>query len=113
MAEPIQNPGSEDKEILEGKMFAVIGYISILCVLTLILKKENKFALFHGKQGLVLFLGEIACWVVAIIPFLGWIISSLLTLVFILVSLYGILQALEGKYTKIPIVSDFADKIVL
>ena len=46
----------QDKEIQEGKMYAVIAYLGILCLVPLLLKKENKFALFHGKQGLVLFI---------------------------------------------------------
>ncbi|MBI5144164.1 MAG: zinc ribbon domain-containing protein, partial [Candidatus Omnitrophica bacterium] len=47
-----------DKEVLEGKPFAILSYLWILCLVPLILKKENRFAMFHAKQGLVLFIGE-------------------------------------------------------
>ena len=50
----------QDKEVQEGKIYAVIGYLGILCIIPLLLKRDNKFALFHGKQGLVLFFGEVA-----------------------------------------------------
>ena len=45
----------DEQEVREGKFFAVISYVSFLCIITLILKKSNKFALYHAKQGLVLF----------------------------------------------------------
>ena len=99
----------EDKEVQEGKIFAVIGYLGILCLIPLLFKKENKFALFHGKQGLILFLGEVALIIVAIIPFL-WFISFFGFLLFGILSLIGMVQALLGNYWKIPIVADLANK---
>ena len=44
-----------NKEIEDGKIWAFIGYWWILFLVPLLGKKDNKFALFHGKQGLVLF----------------------------------------------------------
>jgi len=57
----------EDQQITEGKMFAILSYLSILCILPLVFKKENSFVLQHGKQGLVIFLGEVAVFIVHII----------------------------------------------
>ena len=100
---------AEDKEIQEGKIYAVIGYLWILCFIPLLLKRENKFALFHGKQGLVLFLGEIAAGIIMMIPILG-LIGLLFLFIFAVISLIGIIQALMGNYWKMPVVSDLADK---
>jgi len=101
----------EDKEVLEGKVYAVLAYLWILCLLPLILKKDNRFALFHAKQGLVLFLGEIAIGFIGIIPILGWMIFFLGTLLFGILSFIGIVQVLMGNYWKMPVVSDIAEKI--
>ena len=101
---------AEDKEIQEGKIFAVIGYLGILCLVPLLFKKENKFALFHGKQGLVLFLGEVALGIVSVIPFLGWFVGFFGVLIFGILSLIGIVQSLLGNYWKMPVVADIADK---
>jgi len=103
----------DEKEIQEGKFFAVISYIAFLCIICLVLKKDNKFALYHAKQGLVLFVFEVICFIVSIIPFLGWLIGILATVIFPLLSIWGILQALMGNYSRIPLVSDISDKIVL
>ena len=101
---------SEGKEVQEGKIYAVLAYISILWVLPLLLKKDNKFAAFHGKQGMVIFLAEIVCVVAAFTPFLG-AIGTIALYLLVFVSIWGIIQALAGKYTKIPIICDLADKI--
>jgi uncharacterized membrane protein len=101
---------AEDNELQEGKIFAVIGYLGILCLIPLLLKKENKFALFHGKQGLVLFLGEFVFFFISIIPLLGWFIGFLGILICGILSLIGIIQALIGNYWRMPVVADIADK---
>lgn len=101
----------KEKEIQEGKFFAVISYISILCIVTLLVKKENKFALYHAKHGLVLFVLEVASFILSIIPILGWFLRVFGLPLLILVSLWGILQALMGNYNRFPFISDIAEKI--
>ncbi len=102
---------AENKEIQEGKVFGVIAYLWILCLVPLLLKKENKFALFHAKQGLVLFICEIALWIIGIIPIIGWLISVLGSLACGILALVGIIQALMGNYWKMPLLGDYAEKI--
>ncbi len=104
---------TDNREIQEGKFFAVISYISFLCILTLLLKKENKFALYHAKQGLVIFVFEVAGLILSAIPILGWLITGLGAAIFTLLALWGVLQALMGKYNRFPLISNIADKIVL
>jgi len=103
----------QDNEVQEGKVFAVIGYLGILCLVPLLLKKNNKFALFHGKQGLVLFIGEVGASLINIIPILGQIIWILAVMVFGILSLVGIVQSLMGNYWKMPIIGEIAEKISL
>jgi len=101
------------KDIQEGKFFAVISYISFLCIVALVLKKDNKFALYHAKQGLVLFVFEVATFIVSIIPLLGWLAGILGFVIFSLFSIWGILQALMGNYNHFPVISDIANKIII
>jgi len=103
--------GKVNKEIEEGKIFAVIGYLGILCLIPLLLKKENKFALFHGKQGLVLLIGEVGAAVINIVPILGQLIWILAVMVFGILSLVGIVQSLMGNYWKMPVIGEVAEKI--
>ncbi|MCU0652436.1 MAG: hypothetical protein MUC39_05800 [Candidatus Omnitrophica bacterium] len=104
---------NESNEIQEGKIFAVVGYWAFLCILPLILKKENKFACFHGKQGLVLFIFLVAGFIFNIIPFLGGLIYQLIRFIYLTLMLWGTINALMGRYSRLPVVAGIADQISL
>ena len=96
-----------DKDVEENKVVAAIGYIWILCFIPLLLKRDSKFARFHGKQGLILFVVDVVAAFLIWIPVLGWILWILL----VLASLFGLLRALSGKWSKLPVIGQLADKI--
>jgi len=102
-----QQPAGVDKDVQDNKLIAALAYLWIISIIVLLVKKDSKFAQFHAKQGLVLFLGSI---IAGFIPFLGWFI---LNPIIGIVALIGLIQALMGKYWKIPLVSDLAEKIKL
>ncbi len=103
----------EEQVIKEGRFFAVISYVSFLCIITLLLKKNNNFALYHAKQGLVLFVMEVVAFILSIIPLLGWLIGIFGYMLFLLVSLWGIMQAALGIYCRIPIVTEISENVIL
>ncbi|MCX7919722.1 MAG: hypothetical protein N3A72_09005 [bacterium] len=125
------SPQSEQQIIEDGKIFAVLAYLGILCLVPLLAKKDNKFALFHGKQGLVLFIVEIIVFLVLgiggmiismiaglIHSILGGIIGMLIGLLwlvcvlgFFALSIIGIVQSLNGKYWEMPVLGKYAQKL--
>ena len=107
------NTQAEEQEVRDGKFFAIISYVSFLCIITLILKKDNKFALYHAKQGLVLFVMEVVAFILSILPILGWLIGIFGYALFLLVSLWGIMQAALGIYSCLPLVTDISEKVIL
>ena len=102
-----------DPEVQEGKFFAAIGYISLLCFVPLLLKKGNRFAQFHGKQGLVLFILEVAASILKAIPALGDVVFTLAFVVLGILSLVGLMKVLMGEYWEMPVVHEIAGKISL
>ncbi len=105
-------PEEVDKTVEEGKIFAFLGYWWILFLVPLLGKKDNKFAYFHGKQGLVLFVLEIIIWLLSYIPVIGWfIIGPVGTIVCIILAIIGMVTSLQGKYWKMPVLGDIAEKI--
>ena len=103
----------EEQDVRDGKFFAVISYVCFLCIITLVLKKDNKFALYHAKQGLVLFVMEVAAFILSIIPFIGWLVGIFGYAVFLLISLWGIMQAALGINSRIPVITDISEKVIL
>lgn len=99
----------EIKDAEANKMVAALSYIWILCLVPLFLKRDSKFAQFHAKQGLMLFVVEIVGGLVFWIPLFGWALAMAL----FLLSIYSIVQVLEGKYWEIPTIGEYAKKINL
>jgi uncharacterized membrane protein len=106
------NDAPNEKDIQEGKFFAIISYIGFLCIVSLLLKKDNAFSLFHAKQGLVLFVLEVAGILITIIPFF-WLIRVFFFIAFAAFSLIGILQAANGSTRGLPVISELAKKVIL
>ena len=101
---------SEDQTITDGKIYAILSYLSIFCIIPLLFKKDNTFALHHGRQGLVIFVAQVALFVAHIV--FPWILKLGLFALGVL-SLYGIISVLRGMYTKLPLIYDVAEKITL
>ena len=103
-------PAEKEAVVAEGKVFAILGYLSILCIIPLILKKENSFVLAHSKQGLVLFIGQVGLFILSII--FPWCLRSGMFILGVL-SFIGIIAVLRGRYLDLPVVSRIAANITL
>jgi uncharacterized membrane protein len=122
-AQPAQTPHTptpdmhmDAKDVEDNKVMALLSYIGVLVLVPLLAKKDSKYAQFHAKQGLVLFLGEVINGILYLIPgvnlvwfFLGWIVS----IFFIVLSVMGIINAYQGKAKELPVVGSLAPKIKL
>lgn len=99
----------------ESKVLAAIGYISILCFVPLILARDSKFAQFHAKQGLVLFIAElIAMFVSAIvgwIPIIGWLTVLAMYALLLAFAIIGLLKALAGEKWEMPVLGKYAKNL--
>jgi len=102
-----QKPVGKDKDVEENKAIACLSYIWILFLVPLLGKRNSKFAQFHAKQGLILFIVEIIGSLFFWFPFFGW----LLWLVLVIVSIIGIIKALNGEWWKMPFVYEWSKKI--
>jgi uncharacterized membrane protein len=107
-----------DKTVEEGKIWAFFAYWGILFLLPLLGKKDNEFAVFHGKQGMVLCIGVviiiIATTILSLIPYIGLIFGIVGWLILIVMGVFaiiGMIKALMGDKWKMPIFGDIAEKI--
>ncbi len=115
MQSSANNPASpaQDPDIQDAKFFSAMGYFSFLCFVPLILKKESKFAQFHGKQALVLFIMEVAAGILSMVPVVGELVSRFAFVVFGILSLLGIVKVLMNEYWEMPVVSEISQRITL
>lgn len=89
---------SAPSSISGSKLFSALSYLSILFILPYIFLKDDDFALFHAKQGLVLFVVGIAAKIAASILGLAWLVD-IGKLYFIY---KGVVNALEGRKEMLP-----------
>jgi len=99
---------TQTSEAKEGLIWGILAYVYVFCLVPLLFKRENNFALFHGRQGLVIFLAEAASafLVRPIVPLLG----NALIAVFAILSLIGIYKVVRGECWEIPVIADIATK---
>jgi len=110
-APPQEQKGEYDelREIEEGKAGAILGYIPFLCFIPLIMMKDNKFAVKHGKQGLLLLLMELLAFIFRF-PGLSSFFWRMILILCAIAAFIGILNSLQGKEYRIPYISDITDK---
>jgi uncharacterized membrane protein len=98
---------------LPPNVAAALAYIWFLAIVWLLIEPFNRdrFVRFHSFQAI--FFG-IAVFVIHVglrfIPFVGWIVSGLLSLLFFLLWVVCIIKALQNEKFKIPGIGDFAEQ---
>lgn len=121
---PSQSAGVSGKELEEGKLFAILGYVLNIFGLPFwiapLVMRNNEFALYHAKQaaflwiagvllgigGVVIFLvvamvlGPLACLVQVAIGLLG--------LGMVILNVLGLVNAITAKAVPLPLVGGMA-----
>lgn len=94
-----------DTTIQDGKNVATIAYITLIGLIIAFVQnaeKKNEFANYHIRQSLGLMCTGFALALVNIIPILGWIVAILGSLVIIILWIVGLMNAINGKATPVP-----------
>lgn len=105
----------DSADIEKNKGMSVLAYLSWLVLIPIFAAKESRFARFHANQGLVLLIASVAYgivkWVLSeIFLAISWrlyfltVILSLLSLVFLALSIMGIVNAATGKAKELPVI---------
>ena len=102
-------PAPKDSDVEANKIIAALSYVWILFLIPLLGKRDSKFAQFHAKQGMVLFIIELIGGLVMWLPVFG----QLLMLALIVIAIMGIVKTLNGEWWEIPYVYNWSKKISL
>lgn len=102
---PTDETGAFDPADIEAtKIMSLFAYLGILFLIPLLACKDSAFARFHANQGIVLFILGIIGGVVAVIPFLGWILSGAVGIFSLVLTIMGIINACQGKAKRLPLI---------
>lgn len=100
--------------IFEGKTAAVLSYITFVgLIIAYFMNSEpkNPFAAFHIRQSLGLTLSYLLVMMPLSYLGNGWASGGFFVL-FIVLWLYGIISAFQGKIQPVPLVGSFYQKVL-
>ncbi|MBO7514735.1 MAG: zinc ribbon domain-containing protein [Lachnospiraceae bacterium] len=94
----------------DNKLWAVLAYFGLLCLIPLFVAKDSKYAKFHTNQGLLLLIIEaslgVASIIFSLIPFVKAVIAPIFLSVTILFGatmfVYGIMNAVQDRAKELP-----------
>ena len=112
------NVVEEKNDDNSSTIVSVFAYIIFFVPLIAGTYKTSEFVKFHTNQGIILFILGIAVGVIhtiisillSFVSFYGWMffrIADLLWLIFPLLSIYGIMNVVNGKMRELPIIGNF------
>jgi len=97
------------EENIAGLLCYVLGFIT--GIVFLLLEKENTFVRFHAIQSIITFGGFfIVNLFLSLIPFLGWVLGLLVSLLSIVVWIICMIKAYQGEMFKLPVIGEIAAK---
>ncbi|MBT3324380.1 DUF4870 domain-containing protein [archaeon] len=96
----------------DSKVWAFLGvFLTLIGFLIVYLTKKNdKYAMYYAKHGLVLFIGWVVFAVLGVIPLIGWIFGLVGNLLLLVAWVVAWIGALSGEEKKIPVITDLAMK---
>jgi uncharacterized membrane protein len=123
---PPQPPAGGAAPGSDRTVMIVLSYLSLLCLIPLLTKKDDSEVQWHAKNGLCFVVFDIVVWIVlaivtrvaAHIPIFGCGIATVLSVLWcivwigiLVIHVVAIIKGVNGQRFRLPVVSDFADKM--
>ena len=102
----------------QGIQIAWLSYLGILVVVPILIAPDNEYVKFHVRQGIAILLLE-AGWIflhivmsfIPIIKYLAGILNIFVWIGFLVLSVMGIINAVQGEWKKLPVVGDLGEQL--
>ncbi|MEF9852451.1 MAG: hypothetical protein RSB36_02310 [Hydrogenoanaerobacterium sp.] len=99
-------------EIRTGKIYSICAYLGILVLVPILAARQNRFAMYHANQGLVLLGFSLLCNVIDWlgkfnVPFAG-LVGSVGWLLWIIFVVMGIINVINGVAKPLPIIGQIS-----
>lgn len=92
----------------KNTLMAILSYIGPLVVISFLVAKHDPFVKYHIKQGLLLFIAEVASWMLAVTLLIFLPLLQLINLAILVFAVIGIINAAQGKEKPLPLVGHLA-----
>ncbi len=98
---------------IQPNVAALLSYVLgiVTGIVFFLIEKENKFVRFHAMQSMLAFGSLFVLQVVIpIVPFIGWMLVPLVSLLGLVVWILLMVKAYQGEMFKLPVIGDFAEQ---
>lgn len=103
----IEPQKTEHEPVDNTVLMSILSYISILVIIPYLTAKQNPVVRFHIQQGLLLFSLEVVVMIVGGMLYLFFLIP-LLNFGLLVLSIIGIVNALNKKQVPLPLIGQYA-----
>lgn len=104
------NPfGYPAADVEAGKQFALLGYLIPILIVIPLIQRDNRFALFHAKQVIMLGLFALAILVMSCVKFF-FCMPYLFVPLLVAFWAIGLISAVRGQYKPLPLLGRFAEE---
>uniref|UniRef100_A0A7C5XNG3 DUF4870 domain-containing protein n=1 Tax=Ignisphaera aggregans TaxID=334771 RepID=A0A7C5XNG3_9CREN len=105
-----QTSGVSEDEKLWGLLAWILSIIG--AILALVLKPGYRYAKYWAYLSLsffiIIIIASIINGILALIPFIGWILAGLISLAIVILWIIGIIKSLQLTWWKPPVIYDIA-----
>lgn len=100
-----------EKTTQDERMWAAIGYVAFLGIVSLAMKPKSEFCKHHAAQGLTIFILWFVSLILLAMPSFIGAIGGILLLGATGLAVFGIVKAIGSYKLEIPVLSSIAEKI--
>lgn len=93
----------------QNKLIGIVAYITLIgLIIAFILNSTNKdpFASFHIRQSLGIFATSIVISLFAVVPFIGWVLAIVASLLILVMWIMGLISAIGGEMKPVPVLGE-------
>ncbi len=97
------------EDISQNKVLAMIPYLLGIfgIIVSLLASGTSPYAAFHVKQALKIYVVQEISVVLCIIPFLGWIVAGIWSIISLVITIICFIQVCKGKAKEPAIICNF------
>jgi uncharacterized membrane protein len=109
---PLEPEGPPPGRRRDDTVLLVLCYVGLLALVPYFVGRGQPIVRWHARQGLALGLLGVGCAALAVVPYLGFVGHLGLAGVLVL-SIVGVVKALDRAEWRMPVAADVADRLDL
>ncbi|MBF0153411.1 MAG: hypothetical protein HQL64_06710 [Magnetococcales bacterium] len=92
-------------------VMAALSYLGILALIPTLLARRDPFALYHARQGIVIWILEVLAVYSLVLPVIGRFFFQFASVLCFVLSVFGLVAVFFGKTWRIPGIGAVAERL--